>query len=102
MIGWHSDGGDSVEIGVHVPVLTTPASLNRLGNLLFHMPAGRIHWLDYSLPHTVYNGDPRYHRVHIVVGVRVQNNKAFERHFLSRVTDKDRKTLLSAPDSAWP
>ena len=40
---------------LHLPVRTSSGSLTRLGPLLAHLGEGRLHYLDYSLPHTVYN-----------------------------------------------
>merc|ERR1711920_289810 len=78
-----------------LPLQTSPAVLNRLGNLLLQMPAGRIQWLDYSLPHTVYNADQDLERVHLIIDVVAKGNDAFERNFLQHLSREKRKQLLA-------
>lgn len=97
LIRWHPDA-NVVENGrliLHLPLQTTPRALNRLGHLLFHFPEGRLHWADYSFPHTVYNGDPDIDRIHLIIDVNTLGNTAFEQNFLQRLPSEQRDRLLA-------
>eukprot|EP00928_Gymnodinium_smaydae_P015780 TRINITY_DN15851_c0_g1_i2.p1 TRINITY_DN15851_c0_g1~~TRINITY_DN15851_c0_g1_i2.p1 ORF type:complete len:141 (+),score=18.64 TRINITY_DN15851_c0_g1_i2:164-586(+) len=80
---------------MQVPLQTSSGALNRLGNLIFHMPP-RILWLDYSLPHTVYNTDASITRVHLIADVYVRDNADFEQNFLRRMAPELRANLPAA------
>eukprot|EP00928_Gymnodinium_smaydae_P040697 TRINITY_DN27576_c0_g2_i1.p1 TRINITY_DN27576_c0_g2~~TRINITY_DN27576_c0_g2_i1.p1 ORF type:complete len:632 (-),score=140.26 TRINITY_DN27576_c0_g2_i1:18-1913(-) len=98
LIGWHPDDNvvESGRMILHIPLQTSPAALNRVGNLLFHMPEGVIHWADYSFPHTVYNAHSSVDRLHLIIDVQAVGNEAFDRNFLQRVPPDRRKRLLAA------
>eukprot|EP00928_Gymnodinium_smaydae_P015779 TRINITY_DN15851_c0_g1_i1.p1 TRINITY_DN15851_c0_g1~~TRINITY_DN15851_c0_g1_i1.p1 ORF type:complete len:566 (+),score=67.52 TRINITY_DN15851_c0_g1_i1:90-1787(+) len=97
IIAWHADDGvhESDRMILHVPLQTSSGALNRLGNLIFHMPP-RILWLDYSLPHTVYNTDASITRVHLIADVYVRDNADFEQNFLRRMAPELRANLPAA------
>eukprot|EP00927_Polykrikos_kofoidii_P056405 TRINITY_DN50528_c0_g1_i1.p1 TRINITY_DN50528_c0_g1~~TRINITY_DN50528_c0_g1_i1.p1 ORF type:complete len:558 (+),score=82.15 TRINITY_DN50528_c0_g1_i1:64-1737(+) len=108
MIGWHTDANveESGRLILHIPLFTAPATLNRLGNILFQMPEGRIIWADYSFPHTVYNGDPRANRVHLLIEpLLAGGNDLFQRHFLNAMPAAGRRFLsevAAVPDALSP
>lgn len=71
-VRWHRDPeqtADSSYMRLHLPLVTTPASVMDLGHRRWHLDAGHLWYGDFSFPHRVFNGSPAQ-RVHVMVDVR--------------------------------
>ncbi|CAJ1358937.1 unnamed protein product [Effrenium voratum] len=95
MIAWHPDDGllDSGRLILHVPIQSNRRALTRLGHLLLQVPEGVLHWADYSMPHSVFNGGSEP-RVHLIIDVAARGNEDFERNVLRRMEPSSRAELL--------
>ncbi len=70
-VRWYRDRAHSIDLAtarLHVPILTAPSSILRIGHEVVHWSAGKLWYADFSFPHSVDNGWDRP-RVHIILDI---------------------------------
>lgn len=71
-VRWHRDPeqtADSTYARLHLPLMTTAASIMDLGHKRWHLAAGQLWYGDFSFPHRVFNNS-RELRIHVMIDVR--------------------------------
>lgn len=90
-----TDGGsiDDDRLILHLPIKSSGA-YTRVAHFQGCLEEGRLFYLDYAQPHTVYNPSNES-RVHLVIDVQVGNNSMFDEHILSLVSNHTRGLFLT-------
>jgi hypothetical protein len=89
------------QVRLHIPITTNDGVRFHLGRDVFHLEPGRLYYLDFTKPHSVYN-DGDEDRIHLILELRVNDflRRVFpEPDFRERVK---RVVLRNTMPAIWP